>query len=156
MTLLEEFQSGSLASTIAPFIADGNDGAIVELFNNKNIFVYGKVPWQKFMDWLVKHNLLGTIYDLSINASSPFRSSAMALYHIATSGIDGPDFSKEQNITLMDAWVGSNIISLSQKEELLQLSNIKISYAEKLNLADSSFPSSLTTEMVAQTLRPGV
>lgn len=154
MSLLTEIQSGSRSTEIAPHIISGNDGLIAEIFNRKDIETFGKVSWSDFVDWSIYYNLMGVIQDTSTDITSPLRSSALALIKMLESTFDGPDFSKQSNISMLDAWVSAGKISLEAKTSLLSLSKTFISYAESLHKSDPTFPNVVTSSLVAQTLRP--
>lgn len=131
MDLKTEIETGPLAAELAPHVAAGDDGAVVALLNAKTIDAVRSVGRHVFVRWAAKSGMRATIQDVAANAASPLRSSALALLDIIQGGGDsGIDFSDNDNIEMLGAWVALNELTQAHSDELLALATIKISRAE--------------------------
>lgn len=77
MSLYDELTTGPLAAEIAPHIASGNDGAIVEIMNRRDIPAYGWISCDDLMTWFAANK------DEYINAETIAANTAHPLYAAA-------------------------------------------------------------------------
>ena len=134
-----EIQTGPMAAELAPFVAAGDDGAVVALLNAKTIDAVRSVGRTLFVRWAAKTGMRATIQDVSIEASSLLRSSALALLDIIQGGGDtGVNFAEPDNVTMLSSWVFYNKLAPAHRDELLALATVKISRAEQVAGRDVS------------------
>ena len=142
-----EILMGPMAAELAPFVAAGDDGTVAALLNAKTIDAVRSVGRTLFVRWAAKTGMRATIQDVSVDAASPLRSSALALLDIIQGGGDnGINFAEADNITMLSAWVSMGKLTPANRDALLALATIKISRAEVLG-------GTITHIDVAQALR---
>lgn len=90
---------------------------------------------------------LGYAALVTANQADPLRASALVLQSICNGGAEGIDFSRTENITLLDAWVAAGKISATEKDALLAFATSNIPRSEKL------FGQLITANHVAQAVR---
>jgi hypothetical protein len=134
--------------TLAEYSKSGNDGAIVDALNAKTIKVNSFVKRSDFAVWAAATGMRSVIQDLSSNTSSPLRASALSLIDLLSGSTEGIDFSKSENIALLQIWVDDGALSLKDKDSLLALSE------EKISLAQQKFGADVTITNIANALRP--
>jgi hypothetical protein len=137
-TLYDYLTTGPLAVELAPLIADGNDGEISAIMNRKNIPVYGTVSANIFAIWAASTGLRATIQDHAENLNSPLRSIARTLLDLLQGNLDRAlDFGNAANVAMLEAWVSAGAITITQRDELLALSEKMISRADQIGLSVS-------------------
>jgi len=146
--LADELTTGPLAAEIAPFITSGDDGAIAEILNRKDISINGSVSVNTFAMWCATTGMRASIQDHANDLASPLRSIALTLLDLLQGNLNPPslDLAIAGNVAMLDAWVLAGILTTVQKAELVALSQKLISRAEQLNI-DASIP------IIAKSLR---
>lgn len=141
MSLFDELTTGLFAAEIAPFILSGNDSAISELLNGKNISVNDSVSVNTFALWCASTGMRATIQDHAGNTASPLRSIALTLLDLLQGNLQPAslDLSVSGNVVMLDAWIAAGALTQSQKDELILLSQKTVSRAEQLGI-DCSIP----------------
>ncbi|SEN71260.1 hypothetical protein [Nitrosomonas marina] len=102
------------------YVTDKNDLAIAELLNSSTVDVVGWVSRNDFLIWAAQ-SIRGVIEDTASAQSDPLRSSALVLQSICNGATDGIDFTKAQNVALLDSWVSASKITETDKNSLLAL-----------------------------------
>lgn len=127
----QEIQTGPLSAVLAPYYAAGDDPTVITMLNAKTIDKVQSVTRKAFIKWAAKTGMRATIQDVSIIASDPLRSSALALLDVIQGGgTDGIDFSDADNVSMLAGWVAMGRLTDTQRSELLALATNKISQAE--------------------------
>ncbi len=147
MTLLAELQSGPLAETLAPLIADGNDGAIAELLNASYSTITGSISRSLFAIWVAETGMRGVIRDHALNTSSPLRSIAISIEDFLGGAAETLDFSKAQNVAMLAAWVSAGGCTQEQADDLISRCQVPVSRAEQV------LGRSVTVADIAQAVR---
>ena len=61
----KEILTGPLADTVAPFVADGNDGGVVATLNAKTVDTIGNIDGESFRGWAAKTGIRADIEDVA-------------------------------------------------------------------------------------------
>lgn len=138
MTLYDELTTGPLATELAEHIASGNDTAIAEILNRKDIDFIDSITIDEFSIWAAKTGMRAIIQDHADNINSPLRSIALTLIDFLVKPRDTIiRFNLPANMEMLNAWVTAGILKDTYKNDLLKLSTKQISRAEQLNLVVS-------------------
>lgn len=132
--LANELINGPLAAEIAPHIETGNDGAIAEILNRRDMTVKGRISAHDIKRYL-------TLYDLRL----PIKKGASAACEAVSLALDEfLEFDLSEPVILakftamLDALVAdstlSPVFSSRHKADLLALADVKTSRAEQLNV----------------------
>lgn len=148
MALYNELTTGPLSSEIAQYITSGNDGAIFDILNRKDIPVNSSVNINTFAIWCASTGMRASIQDQANNVNSPLRSIALTLLDLLQGNLNPPalDLSNSINVAMVEAWVTAGLLTSVQRDELLNLSKKLISRAEQLGIV-------VTIENIANALR---
>lgn len=145
MTLHDELTIGPLAAELAPLVADGNDGAILEVLNRKDIPAKGKVSAHDIQQYLMLHDLLLTI-ESSQTLSCIATKRALEIFPrfdlsnpIILAKFDQILTGLEQDTLFPD-------FTTQHKADLLAMGDVLISRAEQLDITP-------TITDIAQALR---
>lgn len=147
-TLLDELTSGPLAAEIAPHIAFGNDGAISEILNRRDIPAYGWVSAADMNTWCALHNAeYLNIKSLAMDNQSPFYAAANALLNClgGAFGEGAINLAAPEIVALVDNWPFVDQTGAA-KAALLAKGQRLISRAEQVGLF-------VDAQKIAQTLR---
>lgn len=135
MTLLDELNTGPLAAEIAPHITSGNDVAIADILNRRDISVYSKVSVGVLADWLAVTGLRTAVEDHAANTSSPLRANALSILDLLRGSHDYMlDFGEAPKQALLQAWVTNGSIIDSQRISILDKSKTLLSRAEQAGI----------------------
>lgn len=146
VSLRSEIQNDPAALGYAALVTANNDQGIADLLNDT---LESNVGWAKrndFLSWSAS-SIRSVIEDTAANQADPLRASALVLQSICNGGAEGIDFSRTENITLLDAWVAAGKISATEKDALLAFATSNIPRSEKL------FGQLITANHVAQAVR---
>jgi hypothetical protein len=146
MSLYEELVTGALSHEIRQFILDGNDGAICERMNRKDISVYSKIEWSDFAQWAALTGIRADIEEWKTHANRSVRSIAYTLSDGLVRGAGTIDFGQAGNVAMLNQLVGIGLISQVNVDSLLSASTQLISRAEQLG-------TTVTISDIAQALR---
>ena len=139
MSLLSEITTGPLAAELAPHIASGNDAAIADVLNRRDIPALGAVDRATFAMWVGATGLRAAIQDHADAVGSPLRSVSLTLLDCLQGGVaNSLDMSSAQHQMMLGAWVQTGAISQAQHDELLALASHTISRAEQAGLGTVS------------------
>ena len=132
MALYNELTTGPLSNEIAPYIIHGNDGAIFNILNRKDISVNGSVNINTFAIWCASTGMRATIQDQANNVSSPLRSIALTLLDLLQGNLNPPalDLANPTNVAMVEVWVTAGLLTTAQRDDLLNLSKKLISRAD--------------------------
>jgi hypothetical protein len=142
MTLSTELTTGPLSAEIAPYLAIADDAAcdaIVGILNRKDISVHSKIDWSTFSQWLVTTGVRADIEDWKTNANRSVRALAFSISDGIIRGTGAIDFSLAENVTMASGLVAMGLLSQTNANSLLALSNIMISIAQQALGADVIF-----------------
>lgn len=142
---LEYLTEGPLAIEIAPFIASGNDAAICEALNRKDIIVHGSITASTIRQYLMLNNFLLLIESGTTEAC---RMVARALELFPNFDLSQPIIFNKFSL-ILDALVDdASVVDFDElnKAALISLANKKISRAEQLGVVVDS-------DSIAQVLR---
>lgn len=130
----KEILTGPLADTVAPFVADGNDGGVVATLNAKTVDTIGNIDGESFRGWAAKTGIRADIEDIAQDKSNRIlRSIALTLIDIMRGGRDkGIDFANPDNKEMLNLWLSEGKITSPQYDELMALATVKISRAEQV------------------------
>ncbi|MCP5246545.1 MAG: hypothetical protein H6937_11615 [Burkholderiales bacterium] len=127
-------------------VTEKNDIAIADLLNGANVDVVGWVSRNDFLIWTAQ-SIRAVIEDTATDITDPLRSSALVLQSICNGATNGIDFSKPQNIVLLDSWVAAGKITATDKANLLTLATKQSARSIKL------FGQLVTANNVARAVR---
>ena len=130
--LKAEIETGPLAATLAPFVTDGNDGAIAEALNADYATQTGSVARARFTIWAASTGMRAVIRDHAINLDSPLRAIAITLEDFLGGASETLDFAKAENQTMLAAWVTAGSCTQTQADSLLALSQKTVSRAQQI------------------------
>lgn len=148
MALLDELTTGPLANEIAPHITAGNDGAIVEILNRRDIPAYGWITAADLNTWFALHNAeYVNVKTLAMNEQSPFFAAANALLNCLSGAIgeNALNLAAPEIMALVNNWPFVDQTGTA-KAALLAKGQKLISRAEQLGIR-------VDTQTVAQALR---
>lgn len=145
MSLYSELTTGPLAAEIAPHIASGDDGAILEILHRKDILAKGSVTSHDIRQYLMLQDLL-----LSIESSTAIAglATARALEVFPVFDLSNPVILAKFEAVL-DGLVAETLIpdfTAQHKADLLALGDVLVSRADQIG-----YP--VTVETIAQALR---
>lgn len=143
--LANEILNGPLAVELAPFVSEGNDGAIAAALNRKDITAMGVIQTKEIQRYLFLKGFL-----LSIEAkTNPTRITVTRLLELFPYFTLSRSEDLAQFISLADALIADGDLGFTEtnKNELLAMAEVKISRAEQLGIT-------VTVQDVAQALRP--
>lgn len=109
-------------------------GHVVDLLNAKSESKYGLLDKTNLTLWAVKTNMFAVIEDEANDKLSPLRSSAMAILYVLKGASSGVDFSKIENMQIIDLWKYHGKLSLEHSDLMLLMSTHPASRAEVLGL----------------------
>ena len=133
--LKTEIQSGPLAAELAQHVAAGNDAAIADILNRRNILVTECVDRGTFAMWCGSTGLRAAIQDHAGNVASPLRAIALTLLDFLQGGVaPSIDLAKPANQMMLAAWVQAGAITAEQRTELLAMATHVISRAEQMGI----------------------
>ena len=141
----EELTTGPLALEIAAFIEEGNDEAICESFNRKDITVHGGITTSTIRQYLMLNNFLLLIES---GTSETCRIVARALELFPNFDLSQPIIFDKFSL-ILDALVGDDSVAgfdELNKIALISEADKKISRAEQLGLV-------IDSDSIAQILR---
>ena len=133
MSLYDELTTGSLAAEIAPFIASGNDGAISEILNRKNITVLCGLTSHDIKQYL---SLVGLRLPIIDSTAPACREATQALDDFDLFALDNPTILAKFS-AILDGLVAETLIPYfteTHKATILYLANKQISRAEQLGM----------------------
>jgi len=136
MTLLEEIQSGLLATELKPLVLANDYRGIANALNRKDILTAGSITVNKFAIWCAETGMRAAINDQSNNPESPLRSIALTLLDLLQGNLTPAslDLSIYSNVEMLHAWVLAGLLTTEQEQELITLSQTYISRAEQIGL----------------------
>lgn len=136
MTLLEEIQSGLLATELEPLVTANDYRGIANALNRKDILTAGSIMVNKFAIWCAETGMRAAINDQASNPASPLRSIALTLLDLLQGNLTPAslDLSIQQNVEMLHAWVLAGLLTTKQEQELITLSQTYISRAEQVGL----------------------
>ena len=146
-TLQNEILDGPLAASLAPFVADGNDGAIAALLNADYATETRSVSRSMFAIWAASAGMRAAIRDHALDTNSPLRSIAITLEDFLGGASDSLDFAKPENQGMLAAWVAAGGCTQAQADNLLTLCQVPVSRAYQV------LGKAITATDVAQALR---
>ena len=79
MTLLEEINTGTLATELAPLVTANDYRGIANALNRKDIPTVGSISVNTFAIWCGETNMRAAIADQASDPASPLRSIALIL-----------------------------------------------------------------------------
>lgn len=82
------------------------------------------VPRALFARWAASTGMRAQIADVSSDAQSPLRSSALALLDVLNGASETIDFSSAENIQMLGAWVQLGKLTQDHHDELLALATV--------------------------------
>jgi hypothetical protein len=130
--LLNEFQTNA---ELQPFILDGNDGAILDILNRKDISVNGKLSVHDIKQYV---SLVGLRLQINDSTSQSCRELAMALEDFKESGFDlsVSYILYKVNLILDDLVAEATMPDFTEthKQTILSFGTKKISRSEQLGL----------------------
>lgn len=137
MSLYDEIMTGPLAAELAPHVASGNDAAITEILNRKDIDAYGYISNDDFSIWAAKTGQRAVIDDTAANSSDPLRSVALALQDLLRGNLSSGqlNFSRQDNIDMANAWLSLGKMTQEAYDSLFALAATKISRSEQLKIS---------------------
>jgi len=142
--LSQELASGPLAAELAPFIADGNDGAIVNILTRKDITVYGVIRTTDIQRYLF---LKGFLLKIEAKTNDTFKQVSRALelfpFFTLSQAEDLAAFTGLADALIADPELG---FTEQNKTDLLAMAETNISRAEQLGIT-------VTIQDVAQATR---
>jgi hypothetical protein len=143
-SLIDELLNGPLKDELAPFIASGNDGAVVEILNRKDITAYGVLQTKDIQRYLF---LSGLLMDLETKSTDARKLACRALelfpFFTLSSAPDLAAFTGIADALIADTELG---FTETHKTELLALAEVKVSRSEQLGVV-------ITIQDVAQATR---
>lgn len=145
MTLIQELTSGPLATELAPYIQTGNDGAILEVLNRKDIPAKGSVATSDIKAFLFAAGFWNTIKH---SASLACEEAIDALTLFQTFELSKPVYLTRLT-QVLDALVVEPLVpdfTESHKNMILAMGDILVSRAEQLGISP-------TIQDIAQALR---
>lgn len=108
---------------IGPMVDARNDAGVAIYLSN-GLTVAGSVSPANFLAWAVGQKLRGVIEDVSKDATSPLRDSALAMLDIIANKTD-LDLSASQigqgNVAALNGWVTVGKITSAQESQLLAM-----------------------------------
>lgn len=145
MTLLQELTSGPLATELAPYIQAGNDGAILEVLNRKDIPAKGPVATSDIAAFLFAAGFWNTIKH---GTSLACEDAIDALTLFKTFELDKPAYLARLT-QVLDALVIEPLVpdfTEAHKNMILAMGDSLISRADQLGISP-------TIQDIAQALR---
>ena len=146
MTLtLEHLTEGPLAIEIAPFIVSGNDAAICEVLNRKDIIVHGSITASMIRQYLMLNNFLLLIESGTTEAC---RIAARSLELFPNFDLSQPIIFDKFSLILDALVIDEFVVGFDElnKAALISAADKKISRAEQLGL-------DVDSDSIAQVLR---
>lgn len=137
MTLYNELTTGPLAAEIAPHIETGNDGAIVEILNRRDIPSYGWITAADLNTWFALHNAeYINVKTLAMDTQSPFYAAANALLNCLSGSVgeNALNLAAPEITAFVDSWP---FVDQQSKTDLLAKGQKMISRAEQLGITVS-------------------
>ena len=135
--LSNELTSGPLAAELAPLIAAGNDGAIVEVLNRKDIPAKGRLPVRNIYRYLT---LVGLRVMIAEGQSDACKVARYALEDLQPEiDLSNPVYL-DKFTEILDALIADTAtpdFTAGDKAALLGMGNVLISRAEQLGVAPS-------------------
>jgi hypothetical protein len=133
MTLYTELTTGPLAAEIAPFLDIGNDTAIEQIMNRKDITIAGQLSSHDIQKYLMVVDLLLPIQDCT---SLACRTTIKALSIFPTFDL-ADTVVLAKFISILDGLVADTLVpdfTEIHKATLLSMANKQISRSEQLGL----------------------
>jgi len=136
MTLLEEINTGPLATELEPLVLANDYRGIANVLNRKDILTSGSITVNKFAIWCAETGMRAAINDQATTPASPLRSIALTLLDLLQGNLTPAslDLSIQQNVEMLHAWVLAGLLTTEQEQELITLSKTYISRAEQIGL----------------------
>lgn len=142
--LSEEIISGPLAVELAPFVAEGNDGAIVAILTRKDVPAVGVIQTADIRRYLFLNGLLLKIEEKSTEArKQTARALELFPFFTLSSALDLMAFTGLADALIADTDLG---FTETHKAELLAIAGTLVSRADILGIT-------VTIQDVAQATR---
>ena len=128
-----ELTTGVLAGEIAPYIISGNDAAIVEIMNRRDITVTGVLSSHDIKQYL---SLVGLRLPIMDSSAPTCREATQALTDFEVFSLDNPTILAKFT-AILDGLVAETLIpdfTETHKATILYLANKQISRAEQLGM----------------------
>ena len=131
--LLTALTTGSLATTIAPYLASGNDVAIFNIVHDRSLFT--RLDWISVADfntWCSLHNAeYVNIESLAANSASPYFSSAKALLRCLLGSINSGaiNLGSPTVLSMLNAWPYIDVTGAS-KNSLMAYGTFPASFSD--------------------------
>lgn len=119
--LLEEVRDDPTALGYAALTAANNDEAVAGLLNETMVSVVGEIAQSDIATWAAATGMRASIEDVSKDAQSPLRGSALAIIDVLRGASSGIDLAKSSNMGILDAWEGANLLSAQNKAAFIAL-----------------------------------
>jgi hypothetical protein len=120
-SLLEEVRDDPETLGYAALTAANNDEAVAALLNETMMAVVGEISRSDLATWAAATGMRAKIEDVSKDAESPLRSSALAIIDVLKGASAGIDLAKPTNMGILDAWESATLLSAEDKAAFVAL-----------------------------------
>lgn len=121
-TLVGRSLTAGEITAIDPYLAanNRNDVAIAGILSIGRT-VRNLISKSVFLRWAARTGARAAIETHALDSASPLRSTALALRDFLLSNLTDIDFSLDENVTMLQAWVSAGAITQTQANEILSL-----------------------------------
>lgn len=148
--LVDELRDDPAALGYAALIAANDDEGVAALLNTATLPVVGEISRSDLTTWAAATGMRATIEDVSKNALSPLRPSALAIIDVLKGSSGGIDLAKPANMAILDGWEGLTLLSAQNKASFIALAT------QTLPRSSALFGRQITANDVAHVVRDDV
>lgn len=132
--LKQELQTDPLSLNYNQYLINGNHVNVASLLNAKNYDYYRILNSKELLLWSAQNGRYVNIEKFSDNAlqTNEYRSIAKAALALINRETTELDLNRADVTAMLEALIMLNVLTISDKIELLSLAKIKISRAEQL------------------------